>query len=356
MKVKLVAIDLAKRVFQVCVLAVSGAILSNKKLTRAKFVEWLKDLEPTMVAMEACASAHFWGRKLEAAGHTVRLVPAQHVKAFCRVHKTDSADALAIAEAAQRPGIHFVPVKTVGQQDLQMLGRVRSQLVAQRTEVICQLRGLAGEYGVIFPSSRPLLMAAIPEALEDADNDLTAVARAALCDLLEDIRALDRRITAVMARIAELARLEPAYERLLSVPGFGVVVAPAFIAAVGDGKQFRRGRDVSAWLGLVPRQQGTGGVTKLQRITKNGDRELRTLLIHGARAVLRWAHKRDNASSQWALGIKTRRGIHRAVVAYANKIARIGWAVLRGEIDFDVNKAFRPRKTQSTISEAVAMA
>lgn len=354
MKVKLVAIDLAKRVFQVCVLALSGAVLMNKKLARTKFVEWLKDLEPTTVSMEACASAHYWGRKLEAAGHTVRLIPAQHVKAFCRVHKTDAADALAIAEAAQRPGIHFVPVKTLGQQDLQLLGRVRSKLVAQRTEVICQLRGLAGEYGVVFPMRRALLMAAVPEALEDADNDLTAVARAALCELLDDIRMLDQRIAATMARITELARPEPAYQRLLSVPGFGVVGAPAFIAAVGDGKQFRRGRDVAAWLGLVPRQAGSGGITKLQRITKNGDRDLRTLLIHGARAVLTWAHKRDDPGSRWVLGLKARRGMQRAIVAYANKLARIGWAVVRSDTDYDVAKAFRVRRTERAQETAMA--
>jgi transposase len=342
MKIKLVAIDLAKLVFQVCVVAVGGKVLFNKKLSRAQFIVWLKDLKPTTIAMEACATAHFWGRKLQASGHQVLLVPAQHVKAFCRVHKSDSADALAIAEAAQRPDLHFVPVKTAGQQDLQLLGRVRGKLVAQRTETICQIRGLAGEYGVIFPKQRAQLMALVPAALEDAENGLTAVARRALHDLYEGIRALDTRIAAVMVQMTELAQLEPAYARLLSVPGFGAVVAPAFIAAVGDGKQFKRGRDVAAWLGLVPRQDGTGGITKLHRITKNGDRELRTLLIHGARAVLTWAPKRDDAKSRWILGLKARRGAPRAVVAYANKLARVGWAVLRGDGPFDVNKAFRP--------------
>lgn len=350
MKVKLVAIDLAKLVFQVCVVAVGGKVVLNKKFTRTQFISWLKDLEPTTIAMEACASAHYWGRKCKSGGHTVLLIPAQHVRAFRRVHKSDPADALAIAEAAQRPGIHFVPVKTIGQQDLQVLGRIRAKLVAQRSEVICQVRGLAAEYGVIFAKHRTQLMAALPEALEDAGNGLTAVARRALRDLYDDVRALDARIAAVMAQVAELAQLEPAYARLLTVPGFGAVAAPAFIAAIGDGKQFRRGRDVAAWLGLVPRQDGTGGITKLHRITKNGDRDLRTLLIHGARSVLTWAHKRDDAKSRWILALKARRGSQRAVVAYANKLARVGWAVLRGDRPYDVDTAFQPRRRQPDLA------
>lgn len=343
MKINLVAVDLAKQVFQVCGLNEAGKEVLNKKLSRAKFAEWLKDLEPTTVAMEACATGHHWGRVLQAKGHTVRLIPAQHVKAFCRVHKTDRGDALAIAEAAQRPGMHCVPVKTLGQQDLQMLGRVRTKLVAQRTELICQIRGLASEYGVIFEKRRLKVMEGLPLALEDADNLLTPTARRALRDLYEEVKAQDLRLASLMAQLTELVQQEPAYARLLSIPGFGPVVVPAFIAAVGSGKQFRRGRDVSAWLGLVPKQHGTGGKVNLQRITKNGDRDLRTLLIHGARAVLTWAHRHDDARSRWLLELKARRGIHRAIVAYANKLARIGWAVIQGEGEFDMAKAFKPR-------------
>lgn len=352
MKAKLVGIDLAKSVFQVCVIALSGSVLFNKKFTRAKFLEWLKDLEPTTVAMEACATGHFWGRKLQAAGHMVRLIPAQHVKAFCRVHKNDSGDALAITEAVQRPKMHFVPVKTLGQQDLQLLGRVRSKLVSQRTELISQVRGLASEYGVTFPTSRAALMAGLPLALEDADNGLTQLARFALLNVLEDIRALDSRLAALTLQTAALAKQEPAYARLLTVPGFGPVVAPTFIAAVGDGKQFEHGRDVSAWLGMVPKQHGTGGKVQLMRISKNGDRDLRTLLIHGARAVLRWVDRRDDAMSRWLVSLRARRGEARTIVALANKLARIGWAVLRGDQDFDVNKAFRPKAVKQQTATA----
>lgn len=343
MKVKLVGIDLAKSVFQVCVIALSGGVLFNKKLTRAKFIDFLKDLEPTTIAMEACGTGHFWGRKLQAAGHAVKLIPAQLVKAFCRVHKNDSGDALAITEAVHRPGIHFVPVKTLGQQDLQLLGRVRSKIVSQRTDLINQVRGLAGEYGVTFPTSRSALMTGLPLALEDQSNGLTHVARFALRNVLEDIQALDARLAALASQTTTLAKQEPAYARLLTVPGYGAVVAPTFIAAVGDGKQFGHGRDVSAWLGMVPKQHGTGGKVQLMHISKNGDRELRTLLIHGARSVLRWADRRNDAMGRWLMALRARRGEARTIIALANKLARIGWAVLRGDKNFDVNKAFRPK-------------
>jgi transposase len=347
MKVKLVGIDLAKSVFQVCVIALRGGVLFNKKMGRAKLILWLKDLEPTTIAMEACATANYWGRKLQAAGHTVRLIPAQHVKAFCRVHKTDSGDALAIVEAAQRPNIHFVPVKTIGQQDLQVLSRVRSKLVSQRSELICQIRGLASEYGLSFPISRAALMAGLPLVLEDAENELTPVARSALSGLFEDIKGLDGRLSQLALDTAELANQEPAYARLLTVPGYGPVVAPAFIAAVGAGKQFRQGRDVSAWLGVVPKQHGTGGKVAMMRITKNGDRSLRTLLIHGARSVMNWASRRDDAMGRWIMALKARRGAARTIVALANKLARIGWAVLQSDQPFDLNKAFRPKRMKS---------
>ncbi|MBK8067617.1 MAG: IS110 family transposase [Rhodanobacteraceae bacterium] len=221
----------------------------------------------------------------------------------------------------QRPKMHFVPVKTLGQQDLQLLGRVRSKLVSQRTELISQVRGLASEYGVTFPTSRAALMAGLPLALEDADNGLTQLARFALLNVLEDIRALDSRLAALTLQTAALAKQEPAYARLLTVPGFGPVVAPTFIAAVGDGKQFEHGRDVSAWLGMVPKQHGTGGKVQLMRISKNGDRDLRTLLIHGARAVLRWVDRRDDAMSRWLVSLRARRGEARTIVALANKLA-----------------------------------
>lgn len=341
MKIKLIAIDLAKRSFQICALGADGDPLFNRKLSREKFVAWLKDLEPAVIAMEACATAHYWGRRLQAGGHQVRLIPAQHVKAFVRVHKSDRDDALAIAEAAQRPGIHFVPVKTVGQQDLQLLGRQHVAKTQERTALINQARGHAAEYGVLMPKSRREFMRALPDALADADNELSPVARQGLADLYRDVCELDRRIDEIALQLVAQAEQHPAYLRLLTVPGYGPVVASAFLAAVGSGRQFRRGRDVAAWLGLIPRRHGTGGTVTLQRITKNGDRDLRVSLIHGARAVLRWADHHDHAQSQWLLGLQKRRGTHRTIVAFANKMARIGWAIVTGEAAYNRSRAFR---------------
>lgn len=346
MKVSLVGIDLAKRVFQVCAIGPQGKVLFNRKLTRAKFPLWLKDLEPTTIAMEACGTSHHWGRYLKAAGHDVRQVPAQHVKAFVRVHKSDRNDALAIVEASQRPNIHFVPVKTIGQQDLQSICRMRSAMVARRTQIINQIRGFAAEYGVIFPKNRRQLMIALPSALEDADSGLSPIARTLLAQLRDDLLAVEVRIEQIVDQMVALAANEPAWDRLLGIPGFGKVVAATFIAAVGSGKQFRRGRDVSAWLGLVPRQHGTGGTVTLHRITKSGDRDLRVALVHGARAVTRWAQRHDHAQSRWLLGMQDRRGTHRTIVAFASKMARVAWAVLTSEKDYDLDLAFKPQPTR----------
>lgn len=352
MKIKLVAIDLAKRVFQVCAIDMDGKLVFNRKFSREKFIAWLKDLQPTIVAMEACGTAHYWGRRLLAMGHQVRLVPAQHVKAFVRIHKSDRDDALAIAEAAQRPNIHFVPVKTLGQQDLQLLGRIRSALIAQRTAVINQVRGFAAEYGIVIAKTRQHLMRDLPDALADAENGLSFVARQALSELHTDLCAIDTRIDQVTAQLVGLAQQDPAFVRLLTVPGFGPIVSAAFIAAVGSGKQFRRGRDVAAWLGLIPRRDGTGGKVSLHRITKSGDRDLRVALIHGARAVLRWADRHEHVQSQWLLGLKDRRGVHKTIVAFANKMARIAWAVITGDAGYERTRAFKAQPPRTTSAAA----
>lgn len=291
-------------------------------------------------------------------GHQVRLGPPQHVKAFVRVHKSDRDDALAIAEAAQRPNNHFMPVKTIGQQDLQLLGRIRSALIARRTAVINHvndplrvLRGFAAEYGIVIAKTRQNLMRDLPDVLTDADNGLSFVARQALSELRDDLRVIDVRIDQVTAQLVGLAEQEPAYERLLSVPGFGPIGSAAFVAVVGSGKQFRRGRDVAAWLGLIPRRDGTCGKVTLKRITKSGDRDLRLALIHGARAVLHWADRHEHVQSQWLLGLKERRGANKTLVAFANKMARIGWAVTTGEGGYQRERAFKaqpPRNTTAT--------
>jgi len=342
-KIKLVAIDLAKRCYQVGAIDEHGKVIYNRRYSPGKFALAMQQLEPTIIAMEACAAAHYWGRRLTALGHQVRLIPPQHAIAFRRVHKSDAHDTLGIAEAAQRPNIHFVPVKSVAQQDLQLLGRMRERLVAQRTALINQARGFAAEYGVSFPKRRDVLMRQLPQALGDASNELSAVARAALADLLGQIRELDARLKALMQQLSALAGEDPAYQQLLTIPGIGPSVAPALLASIGHGQQFASARRCSAWVGLVPKQHGTGGRTQLGAITKSGDRNLRVMLIHGARAVIVWAHRHSHAQSRWISQLIARRGKHKAIVALANKLMRIVWAVLRYGVSFQMSKAFRPQ-------------
>lgn len=342
-KIKLVAIDLAKRCYQVLAIDVHGKMIYNRKLSASKFKLAVQQLEPTIVAMEACSAAHHWGRRFQALGHEVRLVPPQHAKAFRRVHKSDAHDALSIAEAAQRPNIHFVPVKTIAQQDLQLLERIRERQVAQRTAIINQARGLAREYGVSLAKSRLSFLAQLPDALADASNELTPIAREALAELMQEIKHITEQLSFLMRRIAALASQNPAYERLRTIPGIGPVTAPVLIASLGSGRQFTKSRSCSAWVGLVPKQNGTGGKVQLGSITKNGNRSLRVMLIHGARTVIQWAAKHDHAQSRWIKALVARRGKNKAVVALANKLMRIAWVVITQEVEFDMRKAFRPQ-------------
>lgn len=345
-KIKLVGIDLAKRCYQVCALDVNGQVAFNRKYTAAKFAAAMQQLEPTLVAMEACAAAHFWGRRIEAMGHRVRLVPPQHAKGFRRVQKSDQHDALSIVEAAQRPNLHFVPIKSIAQQDLQMLGGLREQCVAQRTALINQARGYAREYGVAIATSRPVFMSQLPEAIACANNALTPLAREALAELYDEIKILSERIAMLQQRLTTLAKEDPAHDLLTTIPGVGPVLAPALLAKVGHAQQFASGRDCSAWIGLVPKQHSTGGKTQLGGISKNGDRSLRTLLIHGARAVIRWANKHDHAQSRWIKQLVVRVGRNKAAVALANKMMRIIFVVLTRAVPFDMSKAYRPQPTR----------
>lgn len=342
-KIKLVGVDLAKRCYQLCAVSEHNKVLYNRKYTAKKFAEAIQQLEPTTVALEACAASHYWGRRLQALGHHVLLVPPQHAKAFRRVHKSDEHDALSIAEAAQRPNLHFVPVKTLTQQDLQMLGGLRERCVAQRTSLINQARGYAREYGVNFPVSRAALMRELPLAIEAADNALTPIAREALAGLYEEIKQVSTRVDELLDRMTTLSQEDPAHKRLQTIPGVGPVLAPTLLAKLGHAQQFDSGRDCAAWVGLVPKQNGTGGKIQLGSISKNGDRLLRTLLIHGARTVIRWADKHDHAQSRWIKQLVERAGKNKAAVALANKMMRMIWAVLTQGTSFDMKKAFRPQ-------------
>ncbi len=342
MKIKLLGIDLAKNVFQLCALNQANKVLYNKTVGRAQFRGTIARLQATTIAMESCASAHYWGRTFEDMDHRVLLVPAQHVTPFVRGGKSDSRDALAICEAALRPGLHLVPIKSIEQQDLQLLHRLRQRQVQHSTALVNQIRGLGREYGVIFAAGIRALISQLPDVLEDASNELSPVARAALAEQLCCLRDAREAIKTFQGQIQQLAALNPAYTQLLEIPGIGPLSASAYIAAIGNGHRFQCGRQVSAWRGLVPRQYGTGGKIQLRGITKNGDRYLRTLLVHGARAVIARGVKNNAPLAHWVQPIIARQGFNKAVVALANKLARISWVVLTSGEPFDSKRAFKP--------------
>ncbi len=326
----LVSIDLAKTVFQVCRFADDNKILSNRRISRRKLHQEMAQLSPSTVVMEACYSAHYWGRTFEQYGHTVKLVPAQHVKPFVRGNKNDANDAIAIGEASLRPNMKFVRVKSVEQQDIQSLHKIRERFVSHRTRISNQTRGLLSEYGLIATPGFKALKTLIQEALES--DALTVVFREEIASVYEELLDLDERLKRVNNKLKALAEHYPICRLLMTIPGIGVINATAIYAAIGDGKQFATARDFAVWMGLTPRHYASGTKSTTGKITKRGNRYLRKQLVHGARALMnRSKGKKDNLSV-WINTIKERRGLHKACVALAHKLARIIWAVLsRGE-------------------------
>jgi transposase len=340
-KLSRVGIDLAKNVYQLHGVDRYEQAIWRRRLTRSKWMKvLLETIEPGCeVGMEACAGARHWARQLQAKGFTVRLIAPQFVKPYVKSNKNDANDAEAICEAMSRPHMRFVAVKSVEQQDIQAVHRVRSELLSQRTAKANQIRGLVAEYGLVAPQQLSSLRAAIPDWLEDAENALSARFRALLNDLWGDLKYLDQRITTLDQEIATLARQDPVAQRLQQLRGVGPLIATALIAAVGNAEQFRNGRQMAASLGLTPGQHSSGGKDRLLGITKRGDTYLRTLLIHGARSVIYAARGKDDRLSQWVTDLATRRHPNVAATALANKTARIAWAMLRRGTDYQPNIA-----------------
>ena len=343
-----IGLDLAKSVFHYVGLDGAGREVRKQQLKRKVLLSHFANLAPCRVGMEACAGAHDWGRRLQAQGHQVRLLPPQHVKAYVRGNKNDYNDARAIAEAASRPGLRAVPVKSVAQQDVQALHRLRAAQVAARTALGNQLRGLLAEYGIVIPQGLAALRRALPGILEDADNGLSDVFRPLLQRGQQQLAELDGHVAYYTAQLERQGRDDEAVRRLQTIPGFGPIVASAFYSLVGDGQGYRRGRDVAAALGLVPAQHSSGGKAVLLGISKRGDRYLRSLLVHGARAVVRQAAAKDDPLSAWLNRLVATRGINKATVALANKLARIGWAVLHR------HTVYQPAKATAVATAAVA--
>lgn len=327
-KITTIGLDLAKNVFHVVGCDAHGKLVRRKQLRRGQMLRYFANLPPSLVGMESCASASYWARELQALGHAVKLIPPQYVKPYVRGNKNDYNDALAIAEALVRPQMRFAAIKTVAQQDIQALHRLRERRIAERTALCNQVRGLLGEYGIVLPKGVASLRRRLPELLEDAGNGLSELFRRLLAQCYQQFGELDAHIDGYTRELKRQSRQSAACQRLETIPGYGPIVASVFYSVVGDGSAYRRGRDVSAAVGLVPRQHSSGGKENLLGISKRGDRYLRSLLIHGARSVVRQAAGKADRLSRWINRIREQRGYNKAVVALANKLARIGWAVL----------------------------
>ena len=323
-----VGVDLAKQVFQVHGVNRHEQVQVRRALSRRQLRRYFAQQAPCLIGIEACASAHYWARELGQLGHTVKLIPPQFVKPYVKSQKNDANDAEAICEAVGRPNMRFVAVKSAAQQDVQALHRIRSELVRQRTAKANQIRGLLSEYGIVVPTGIGTLRRAIPEIQEDAENGLSGLFRRVLGGLRQDLETFDVRVAELDAEIAHVASSDETAQRLQSIPGIGPMTATALVAAVGDARQFARGRDLAASLGLTPGQHSSGGKERLLGITKHGDSYLRTLLVHGARAVLKVAGRKDDPRSRWVMSVAARRHKNVAAVALANKMARIAWALL----------------------------
>jgi transposase len=325
-----IGLDIAKQVFHLMKIDHRGADLQRKKLRRSQVLRYFAQHEPACIAMEACGGAHYWARELQAQGHRVELLPARYVKGYARGQKNDYNDARAIAEASLHGSIRPVVVKTVAQQDTQAVHRCRQQLVRERTALCNQLRGLLTEYGIVMPRGVASLRQHLVAVL--ASGALTPLLRCVLERQYRRLRALDEELAWYDQQLKQQASEDPVCQRLCAVPGYGPVVSTAFKSWLGDGSQFRRGRDASAALGVVPRQHTSGDKPRLLGITKHGDGYVRTLMIQGARSVVCAAAHKTDALSQWINRLVASRGFNKAVVALANKLIRIGWVIVcRGE-------------------------
>ena len=335
MNIDVLGIDIAKNTFQLHGVDSAGKMILKKRLPRAKLTAYVANLPICTIVMEACGGANYWARTFTQFGHKVKLISPQFVKPFVKTNKNDANDAQAIVDAASRPTMHFVPIKQVEQQDIQSIHRVRSRTVKNRTALINEIRGLCLEYGVVLAPGAATVKSSLSAAIADATNELTPMSRESMQDLYDELLHIEGRLRRLNTTIRQLCRDNENCRRLLNVPGVGELTATAMVAAVPDPNEFKNGRHMSAWLGLVPRQSSSGDKRVLLGISKRGDRYLRTLLIHGARSVLSRSKSVDTHYAHW---VSNRRGSlshNKAAVALANKNARIIWAILNTGEDFN---------------------
>jgi transposase len=328
MKITTVGLDLAKNVFQVHGIDAEGRSVLRKKLRRGELLRFFAGLERCVVGMETCSGAHHWARELRVLGHEVRLMPPQYVKPYVKTNKNDAADAAGICEAVTRPTMRFVAVKSEDQQAVLMLHRARDLLIRQRTMIVNALRGHFAEFGIVAAQGVWNIGKLVERLADPDERRIPDVARKVLGVLVEQLAALGTKLRELEAELLAWHRSNAASRRLETIPGIGPITASAIVATVGDGHQFVSARQFAAWIGLVPRQNSSGGKPRLGRISKRGDAYLRRLLVHGSRAVVRWRRASKATPSPWLTGLLSRRPTNVATVAMANKTARIAWAVL----------------------------
>jgi transposase len=327
MKITTIGIDLAKVVFQIHGVDERGKVSVRKQLKRAEMSKYFANLEPCLIGMEACGSAHYWARKLEGYGHMVKLMAPQFVKPYVKTNKNDMDDAEAICEAVSRPNMRFVAIKNVEQQAILSVHRARQGFVKARTAQGNQIRGLLSEFGIVIPQGIHSITKQVPEILEDGENGLPGAMRNLVERLAANLKEMDRQVKELEAQIQLWHRESEASCKLAEIPGLGPITASAIVATVGDAREFKNGRQLAAWMGLVPKQNSSGGKQNLLGISKRGDTYLRTLLIHGARSVINASEKKAEPES-WLRKLMGRRNTNVAAVALANKNARVVWALL----------------------------
>jgi transposase len=334
MNITTVGIDLAKNVFQVHGVDARGKVVLRRQLRREQVAAYFVNLPPCLIGMEACASSHHWSRTLERYGHTVRLMAPQFVKPYVKTNKNDAADAEAICEAVSRPNMRFVPIKSIEQQAILSVHRVRQGFVKARTAQANQIRGLLGEFGLVIPKGICHVAERVPALLEDASNELPLAFRQLIDRLTSHLKELDRQVRELERQIVAWHRSSELSRKLEKIPGIGPLAATALVASIADARSFDNGRQVSAWLGLVPRQSSSGGKSTLLGMSKRGDTYLRTLLIHGARSAILAAQRQSASKNVWLANLLNRRHANIAAVALANKNVRTVWALLAHGRDF----------------------
>ena len=332
--ITVLGIDLAKSIFQLHGADSHGKKVINKRLTRQKLIEFMVNLPACIVGMEACGTAHYWARRFEKMGHKVKLMAPQFVKPYVKSNKNDYNDAEAIAEAVTRPTMRYVPKKNIEQQTIQSVHRVRDLLIRQRTALCNQIRGLLLEFGIPLPQGVINVKKYIPDVLEDADNELTSDMRELISYQIEMLDELNEKVEIFKNKIELIAKTNEKCQRKLKIEGIGPITATAIVAAVGNGTDFKNGREMAAWIGLVPRQKSSGHKKVLLGISKRGDRYLRRLLIHGGRSVARTCENKEDKRHIWVKNKKEAKGMNKTAVAVANKNVRIIWALLVNQQEY----------------------